>query len=61
MRELDCEIMYNEKIMKAKIRLYGAEATDFRDKEVSKVGSIYTYLAVIVLDYVLIKDKTFYL
>ena len=42
--------------MKTKINSYCAEVTDFCDKEISKVGSNHTYLAVISLDSALNKD-----
>ena len=59
-KELDCEPIYNKKFLKTKIRSYGNKATDFNDKEVAKVGSNYICLAVILLDFVLIKDKNYY-
>ena len=59
-KELDCEPIYNKKFLKTKIRSYGNKATDFHDKEVAKVGSNYICLAVILLDFVLIKDKNYY-
>ena len=31
-KELDSELVYNKKILKYKIKSYGNEATDFRDK-----------------------------
>lgn len=52
-KELDGELCYNKKFLKAKIRYYSGEATNFHDKEVSKVGYNYTYLAVISIDFVL--------
>ena len=39
-----------KKYLKTKTKSYGDEATDFHDKEVPKVNSIYTYLAVIPLN-----------
>ena len=59
-KELDCEPIYNKKFLKTKIRSYGKKGTDFHDKEVAKVGSNYICLAVILLDFVLIKDKNYY-
>ena len=32
-KEFDIELVYNEKILKTKIKSYSAEATDFSDKE----------------------------
>ena len=46
-RELDCKPIYNEKFLKIKIRSYGDKTTDFHNKEVPKVCSNYTSLAVI--------------
>ena len=37
------------------------EATDFYDKEILEVGSNYTYLAVILTDFVLKKDDKYFL
>ena len=50
-----------KKFLKTKIRSYGQEATDFHDKEVPKVGSNYTCLTVILIDFVLKKDEYYYL
>ena len=46
--------------LKTKIKSYGDKATDFHDKEMTKVGSIYIYLAVILTDFVLKKDEEYY-
>ena len=43
--------MYNEKVLKTKSRSYGYEATDFHDNEISKVGSNYASLAVILINF----------
>ena len=43
-------------MLKTKINSYCAEVTDFCDKEISKVDSNHTYLAVISLDSALNKD-----
>ena len=48
--ELNSESVRSKKFLKTKTKSYGDEATDFHDKEVPKVNSIYTYLAVILLD-----------
>ena len=45
--------------MKIKIKFYGDEATYFFDKEVSRVGSNHTCLAVIILDSALKKDENY--
>ena len=44
--------------MKTKIKSYGDEATGFHDKEVPKVGSNHTCLAIISLDSAFKKMKT---
>ena len=46
--------------METEINSYGDEVTDFYDKEIPKVGSNYTYLAVINLDSALNKDGIYY-
>ena len=48
--ELNSESVRSKKFLKTKTKSYGDEATDFHDKGVPKVNSIYTYLAVIPLD-----------
>ena len=57
--EFDCETIYSSKILKTKIKPYGDKARDF--KKILKVGSSYTCLAVILIDFVLKKDKIYYL
>ena len=54
-KALDCKPIYSKKFMKTKIRLYGDKTTYFHDKKIPKEGSNYTYLAVIVIDFVLTK------
>ena len=54
-KELDCEPICDKKFLKIKIMPYGNEAADFQGKEVPKVGSNCTVLAVISLDSVLKK------
>ena len=46
--------------METKIKSYGDEVTDFYDKEIPKVDSNYTCLAVINLDSALSKDGNYY-
>ena len=48
-----------KKFWKPKIKYYGNEVTDCYDKEVPKVDSSYTCLAVISLDSDLKKDKNY--
>ena len=43
--------------MKTKIKSHGDEVTDFYDKEISKLDSNHTYLAIINLDSVLQETK----
>ena len=45
--EFDCRPTYNKIYLKIKIKSYGDEAIDFYDEEIPKVGSNYTFLAVI--------------
>ena len=46
--------------MKTKIKSHGDELKDFYDKEIPKVDSNHTCLAVISLDFVLKKDESYY-
>ena len=46
--------------MKTKIKCYGDEATDFQDKEIPKVDSNHTFLALSSLNSALNKDRNFY-
>ena len=46
--------------MKTKIKSYGDEATGFHDKEMPKVGSDYTCLAVITRGSALKKNEKYY-
>ena len=56
-KKLDCEPIYNKKFLKTKISCYGDETTDFQDKEVPKVDSNYTCLALILLDSIFKKHE----
>ena len=47
-------------VFKNKKKSHGDEVTDFYDKEIPKVDSNHTFLAVITLDYVLKKDESYY-
>ena len=60
-KELGCEPIYNEKVLKTKSRSYVYEAADFHDNEISKVGSNYTSLAVILINFFFKKDENYYL
>ena len=57
-KELDCEPVYNKKFLKTKIMSYVHEPTDFHDNEIPKVGSNYTWLAVVFTDFVLKEDES---
>ena len=58
--ELDSEPVYNKEFLKTKIKSYGDEVTDFYDKEIPKVGSNHSCLAVISLDSALKNDDNYY-
>ena len=47
--------------MKTKVKPHGGEVTDFYDREIPKVDSNHTCLAVISLDSPLKKDENYYL
>ena len=49
-KEFDSEPFYNKIFLKSKIKTYGDEVTDFYDKEIPKIDSYQTCLAVISLD-----------
>ena len=57
-KEFDSEPVYNKRILKIKIKSSGDEAEDFHNKEIPKVGSNYTFLAII--DFVHKKDENCY-
>ena len=59
-KEFNCEPVYNNQFLKSKIKPYAHEVTDFYDKEVPKVDSNYTCLAVMSLDSDLNKDGNYY-
>ena len=59
-KKLDCEFIYNKKILKTKTRSYGHENTDFQDKEIPKVDSNYVCVAVILINFVFKKDGKYY-
>ena len=49
-----------KKFLTIGIRCYGDEVTDFYDKEISKVGSNHTCLAVTTIDSALKGDENYY-
>ena len=59
-KEFDSELVYNKEFLETKIKSHGDEVTDFYDKEVPKVDSNHTCLAVITLDSPLKKDENYY-
>ena len=59
-KELDSEPVYKKKFLKTKIKSYDDEALDFHDKEIPKVGSNHTSLAIISLDSALKEDENYY-
>ena len=60
-KETDSEPVYDKKYLKTKIKSYGEEVTDFCDKEIPKVDSDHTCLAIISLDSALKRDEIYYL
>ena len=58
--EFHSKSIYNKKPLKTKINTYGNKAKDFPDKEILKVGSNYTSLAVILINFILRKEKIYY-
>ena len=59
-KESDSGSVYNKKFLKTKIKFHGDEVTDLYVKEVSKMDSNHTCLAVISLDYAPKKDENYY-
>ena len=49
-REFDSKPFYNKKSLKSKMKSHDDEARDFHYKEMPKVGSNHTCLAVITVD-----------
>ena len=49
-KEFDSEPAYNKIYLKTKIKSHGDEVTDFHDKNIPKLGSNHTWLAVISLN-----------
>ena len=58
-KELGNKPAFNEECLKIKMKSHGDEVKAFYDKEISKVISNYTCLAVITLDFVFKNDKSF--
>ena len=60
-KEFDSDPGYSKNYLKTKIKSYGDEVTYLYDKEIPKVDSNHTCLAVIILDSAPSKDKNYYL
>ena len=59
-KELDSELLCNKEFLKTKVKFYGDEATDLHNKEMSILGSYYTSLAVVSIDFTFKKDENYY-
>ena len=59
-KESDSETVYNKEFLKTKIKSHRDEVTDFYDKEIPKVHSNHTCLAVLSMDSALKKDENYY-
>ena len=59
-KEFDSKTVYNNIFLRTKIKFFDDKVTDSYDKEVPKVGSYHTCLAVIGLDSALKKDENYY-
>ena len=59
-KEFDTEPVCNKNFRKTKLKSHGDEVTNFYDKQIPKVGSNHTCLAVITLDSALKKDDNYY-
>ena len=60
-KEFDSKPAYNKGFLKTKIKSHGDEVTDFYYREIPKVDSNHTCLAVMSLDSALKKDDNYYL
>ena len=56
-KELDSEPLYNKEFLKTKIKSHGNEVTDFYDKQIPRVNSNNSCLAVTSLDFALEKNE----
>ena len=60
-KEFDCESVYSEKDLKAKIRSYNGKVnTNSHYNKISKYGSPYICLSVILVNYVFGTGKNYY-
>ena len=58
---INCEPIYDKKFLKTQKRPCRYDTTDFHPIQIPKVDSNYTYLVEILINFVLKKDKNFYL
>ena len=58
-KQFDSEPVQNRKFLKSKVKFHGDEVTEFYDKEIPKVDSNHTCLAVFSLDSTLKKDENY--
>ena len=59
-KEFHSELVHNEKLLKTKIKSHGNEVADFYNKEIPRVDSNHTCLAIISLDSAFKKDENYY-
>ena len=59
-KEFDSKPFQNKEFLKTKIKSHSDEVTDSYDKEIPKMGSNHTCLALISLDSALKKDENCY-
>ena len=59
-KEFASNVGYNKKILKFRMKSHGDEVTDSCDKEIPKVYSNHTWLAVTTLDSAINKDENYY-
>ena len=59
-KEFDSKPVYNKSFLKTKIKSHGDGVTGIYDKEIPKVNSNHTFLAVISLDSALKKDESYH-
>ena len=59
-KQFDSEPFQNKEFLKTKIKSHSDEVTDSYDKEIPKMGSNHTCLALISLDSALKKDENCY-
>ena len=60
-KQIDSEPVYDKQSLKTKIKSHNDEVTGFCDKQIPKVDSNHTCLAVISLNSALKKDDNYYL